>query len=338
MRSIVSNAIEEFRLRTKVLAVLDNPSATMENRAEAIEIVLTGNPNFWLAVAKRTYRKPVSVPAPVPEIRVTKPAPALTETAQPAPVPAPQSRPVVATAPARTLQSNPAELLKTWIGYMRGIVNGKNMPWPAVQSLTTRIFTAGMKLSRDEWELLFTAMKAANSRQNPQHIITRDAKPAKIFKAAPVELIEDFLFGHEGVVPSLTGEVADCDGELPVCLQAKTSIVLDAIEAVDNGNGLDEQEERLVNNLLNVVEAKNAPDWLIEKGKLIWGSSEDVPNDSVAEANGGSELETPVSAGGLHIIGNLSSVVHPHPPVVTMATAKVATAEFVAAAATSSIN
>ena len=129
-----------------------------------------------------------------------------------------------------------------------------------------------------------------------QHIVNNDAEPAKLFAVAPVELVDDYLFGQDGILSSLTGEVADFDGQMPGWLCAKCSIALDAIKAMDDKQGLGEQGVARLYDFLKVIESKNPPRWLFEKGRNVWGAEEDTPlppANSNGNGNGnGSELDS----------------------------------------------
>lgn len=255
------------------------------------------------AAIANLFAPPTTAPMEFPLVPVKA---IISRVAAPAPMPA-KPAPVPATAPARTLIAEEPKTfvlengMKTWFGFLTGITRGNKVPWKALQSLTTKVFTAGAKLTQERWELLFAALKKANESGN--HILENAARPAAIFVAAPVELVDDYLFGQDGIVPPLTGEIVDCSGEMPPWLCAKVSIALDAIEVVDaQGDGLGEQENKLFGNLLDAIETKNGPSWLVEKGRMIWGNG-DPESDEPEPAT------ERIGNGGARIIGDLSSVV-----------------------------
>lgn len=62
IQKLFSDAVEKLRYQAGVLAVLDNPNAPLKERARAIEIVLRGNLDLWLEIARRTAPKPVLAP------------------------------------------------------------------------------------------------------------------------------------------------------------------------------------------------------------------------------------------------------------------------------------
>ena len=271
IKSLVSAAVEEYRQRTKVLSVLDNPNALMAEKAEAIKTVMSGNSSFWLEVTKITTHKSVTVSVPSTPEPATIPANQMPTKSMPAmPV---QS----ATSPARKLQAEPDSAFKTWVGFLKSAANGGNPPWKALQNLTVKIFAdTGTKLSQFNWELLFAAMKVAN--ENGKYIIGNDANPAMIFQVAPLDLVSDYLFGLEGIVPSLTGEIFDGKGDaMPGWLCAKTSLALDAVGTIDARCTLSVQEDEVINRLLDALESKEVPEWLSAKAKTIWTGDEIVP-------------------------------------------------------------
>ena len=258
------------------------------------------------------FASPAFAPAPQPVVAQSAPAPkpgtVLSPKLGPIPVQkyATPAKPVPAvlkpTAPARTIKPvqsaefNSTNALKTWLGQLGGIVKNGNAPWKVVQGTTARLFKSGVKLTSDQWQLLFAAMKAAH--ECGQHIVNNDAKPAELFATAPAEMVDDYLFGQDGILPSLTGEVSDLYGPMPEWLCAKCSIVLDAIKTVDDRQKLGEQEVARLDNFLKAIESKNPPRWLFEKGRNVWGAEEDTPFPP-ANCNGngngnsnGSELDS----------------------------------------------
>lgn len=283
------------------------------------------------AISKLLVALPESKPAPTPVLLPA--APKSSAPAKQVAVTPMIMKPVPATVPARVLGGDkapptPEASFSGLLGFLRGIVNGKNVPWEGVRSLVVKSFRAGIKPSQSEWELLFAAMKVANEKG--QHIVNNDAGPFVIFSAAPVELVDDLLFGQDGLVSSVTTEISKQTGQLPSWLCAKASIVLDAIEAVDLAgvDGLDDvQEEKKVNQFLNAIEDKNGPQWLIEKGETIWNSGNADPKPSVSTAPLGE---------GARIKGDLNKIANgrQHQPTATLESAKAESREFLAAVAT----
>lgn len=296
IRKIVLGTIENLRQQ---IAIWDDPNASSEAKGRVLSVLVGNDPHFWSEVAKRAIIRPAST-APMTKEEIVREVEKMETVAEPlvskqtTMVLSSATSPAPATAPARTLASVPTPAsttaparkitesdggLKTWVGFLTGAIKGSNIPWKTAQNLTTKLFLGGVKLTQEQWTLFFAALKAADEKGN--HLLDTKAKPATIFASAPVELVDDLLFGRDGILPSVTGEVADCDGKMENWLCAKCSIVLDAVEAVDIGKEIGKQEEKLVEKFLNAIDQANGPDWLIEKGKMIW-SGPQVPVGSTS--------------------------------------------------------
>ena len=224
----------------------------------------------------------------------TAPPPAPKPTLVPATKPPAQEK--KATAPARELKGsdepkpfNPQNGYRTWVGFLNGVIRESNVPWPTLQGLTAKLVEVNVQFTDDDFSLLFSAMKVANTRG--QHIVGNKANPAKLFAMAPVTALDDLLFGQDGLLLAVTNEVAKQNGDLPNWLCAKCSIVLDAIEVADTDNRLGEQEATLVDKFLGAMDEKNPPRWLAEKGQEVWLAS------GTAKQNGnGAHASNPVLA------------------------------------------
>ncbi len=275
IRNSIAEKIEKIRQH---IGVWDDPKSSREEKAEALAKLVGNDPAVWSAIAAVVSRKPMTRFGEKGVARTeAKSSVASALLAVENPKPARQKvvpKPVSATAPARVLDEPMGdEVVKTWVGFLTGITRGSKIPWETCQRLTSKLFTGGFLPTLEQWNLLFSAMKKAN--EVGRFIVGNSAKPAEIFASAPAELLEDYLFGQEGIVPHLTGEVKDAKvGGMPAWLCAKLSICLDAIEVLDEKRGLDEQEENLVGKFIDAIEGRNPPDWLFEKGRAFWGSSE----------------------------------------------------------------
>jgi hypothetical protein len=280
-----------------------------------------------LLILSRFGAKGELVPAEVASLMPTAPAksapaPAKVATASPAPKPvaiAPAKPAQPAMAPARTLATDTVELMKTWLGYLRGVVAGKHDPKliQGVQKLTVRIFREGIKLTADNWSMFFSALTTAN--KNGNHIIDRSANPLAIFTMAPVDLVIEYVFGTDGFLVGVTADLADLRGEMQPWMIAKANIVLDAVEAIKANAGLNGEQGGLVNKMINLVENAGGPEPLVEKGDRIMGntaSNEGVVYKDAVPAN-------PPKAIGLETIDLKAPVPSAPKPVVT---AKPATA------------
>lgn len=268
---MVDSGIEEFRKRTKVLSVLEDPRAPLADRAEAIRSVMLEKPEFWIEIARRTASKQTS--APVSAQPTVDPK---TETAPAAKQETTPAKPAVpVTAPARTLTPESESNFILWVQLLKDATKDQKTPWKDLQVLTTKVFRSEVKLSQYHWKLLFAAVKMADQRGS--HVINNDAGPAKIFAMAPVELVDDLLFGQDGILRSLTREIRGIRGKTPIWLYTRASIVLDAIAVVDENPGLDDQEDKQADDFFEALRSKNVPDWLATKAKMILGCGEEAP-------------------------------------------------------------
>ncbi len=304
---------------------------------------------FGLLILSRFAEKNLSVPAEVASLMpTTAPKPSATATpikavAPPAlkpaaaiakpPAPSVPGKPIQ-TAPARTLVNNTAAVFNTWLGYLRGIVAGKKdvILMKGVQNLTTRIFREGLKLTADNWTLFFSALMAAG--KNGTHIIDRGANPSTIFMMAPVELVIDYIFGVDGFLVTVTGEIADCRGEMAAWMIAKANVALDAVEAIEANAGLSDAQADQVNNLINTIENAGGPKLLVEKGDRIMGNDNNdgtVYKDAVP-------ANPPVKVAGLEKIGLALPASEPVAPPVKKASNKAKAAAKKAAKKTFSMS
>lgn len=215
------------------------------------------------------------------------------------------------TAPARQLEPESVDTrFENWLRGLRRVVEGKIEGglrdfYQALQVVTQGIVDAGHKLEADNWQLLFSAMKEA--RKSGNYIVGNSCKPAIFFKSAPTNLLQESLFGTDGVVVSVTAEVADCGELLPLWLPPKAGIGLDMVSALKGRVTVDEIDLRKLRRLKKVVDEKgNVPDWLTKKFEsLAIGEEPEVtpppPPTPIPEvkANGGQPADEPFPPPGV---------------------------------------
>jgi len=211
IKNLVSDAIEEFRQRTKVLATLDNPNASLAEKAMALKAVLDEDSNFWQALVKRMACKKtisVQVPTPTKSVVVTvTPAP-VTSVAHATPA-------LPATAPARMLkpQSNgnngkvisgdfasklagAAEVLdlETPLTKFRAVLgqNGRGKDyWDECRALLIEVLKGGLLKEETDWRLLAEKMKRN---------LFFSGRAAEVFlERCPKDVLEDLLVGQSGL-------------------------------------------------------------------------------------------------------------------------------------------
>lgn len=273
LKQIIQKRLAEMR---GAIQTLDNLGAPAEARADAIRQIVGGDPEFWLGLEKVLRPKPATIRAEISPLEVVemeqetrKPVTAIPQV--PLPTPAPKKPVASETSSARELD-DPVRKLKNFLG---GFLGGKNIHPAKTTQLVTRVFQGKYLLGNDFWEVFLPAV--AKAWGNGFYILHNEANPKEVFLKAPTEELEKFLFGQDGVVVATTAQVAENkDERLPAWLCVKAGQVLDAVIALDDtarGDGLDEHTEKLVENLLEALEAKNAPDWVIEKGCEIFPPS-----------------------------------------------------------------
>jgi hypothetical protein len=259
------------------IQTLDNLGSSAKERADAIRQIIGGDPEFWSGLEKTLRPKPATMkaeelsPREVVEMEAVTRKPVAVIPQVPLPTSAPKKPVASETSSARELDDSPRKL-KNFLG---GFLGGKNIHPAKTTQLVTRVFQGKYLLGNDFWEVFLPAV--AKAWGNGFYILHNDANPKEVFLKAPTEELEKFLFGQEGVVVATTAQVAENkDERLPAWLCVKAGQVLDAVIALDDtarGDGLDEHTEKLVENLLEALEARNAPDWVIEKGCEIFPPS-----------------------------------------------------------------
>lgn len=288
IKNSVSVLIKKVALRLQKVAVVDSTFVLMVTAVVAAmrlsnmmeEIHLLG-----LLVTCRFAEKGVAVPDGIAKIfAIEKPMVLPVKEAKPSATQPPTVvAKLAATAPARILVPENGGVFKAWLGFLKGILKGTNSEevWKGIAGMTEQIFSTRPELSEDQWNLLFSAIKIAKEKGK---FIVNNRAAMPVFTNAPVQLVGDYLFGQYGIVPSLTGEITD-SGEktMPSWMQAKASICLDAIAAVDDRKGLGDQEEKLVESLLDAFDRVNAPKWLIEKGQIVWGHTDTSGTATIGE-------------------------------------------------------
>lgn len=273
LKQIFEERLAEIR---GAIETLENLGASAEERADAIRRIIGGDPEFWLGLEKSLRPKPAIMKAEISPLEVVKTEvatrkPVAVIPQAPLPTPAPKKPVASETSSARELDDSPRKLKN----FLLGFLGGGNIHPAKTTQLVTRVFRGKYLLGTDFWEVFLPAV--AKAWGNGFYILHNDAEPKKVFSLASTEELEKFLFGQEGVVVATTAQVAENkDERLPAWLCVKAGQVLDAVIALDDtarGDGLDEHTEKLVENLLEALEAKNAPDWVIEKGCEIFPSS-----------------------------------------------------------------
>ena len=220
IQKIVLNAIESFRQKVNVLATLDSQTASLTEKAEAIETVLANDPMFWSAIARMTVAKPKKTPAtaapiPVPTIAadvvVTKPV------AKPA-IPVQVSKPFPGKpkdTPARVLRPKPAPIsgMSDFGAKLNGVAaqlglkdnsplavfrrvmvedgRGRDF-WDRCREVTFSVLVGGLIKEKEDWKLLIAKMKDS--------LFFNSGETASAFIAqCPKEGIADLLLADDGL-------------------------------------------------------------------------------------------------------------------------------------------
>lgn len=225
--SLVSNAIENLRKQVKVLATLDNPTSSLNERAEAIQSVLVGDSNFWLEIAKRTTTTKLKKVGVVVVKQVARPENTLTQQS-PAPKPGTvllASMPTGSalqpkTAPARVpqgIQPRPKLATPTPVnGDFAAKLNGAAKKlgfedksplvqfrktfsevgfgrdyWDLCRELTARVLSRGLLKEEADWHLLAGKMKSN---------LFFNGKDGETFIAqCPKDILSDLVIGLDGL-------------------------------------------------------------------------------------------------------------------------------------------
>lgn len=200
--------------------------------------------------APATPAKPTNVPQPAAAVPAT-----------PAPKPV-----LSATGPARTVEATPVSpenRRDKWVKILSSFVAGSaHIDWGKTSQFTTSIFQSNVSILPEHWQVFFDAMRKAASLG--KFILHKDADPLKVFKQAPLNLLDDFVFGQDGAIVSCLSSFSEVAGTMPSWLIGKTSVCLDAIEALSEGRKFGPQEVRQIKKLADEIEAHNGPDWMLK--------------------------------------------------------------------------
>jgi hypothetical protein len=237
----------------KQQAALLDPSASHETKGKLVISLLGGDTNFWkeigkivsrkVATRKATARKPVEAPKK-PEL-VKMPTPAV-QTA-------------MAPAPARELKPKWEDLFKVLSSFAR--TGGAKLS--LVREEITKMFRSGFKLDKSQWEVFFSAMRKALEKN--AYILHRDVCYEKVFEQAPKDLLDQYVFGLDGLMVITLSELKVTRGEMAPSLIAKNYTLAAALEVLPLGN----QEAKKVEDLLDQLERVMGPRKLCDKVAAI---------------------------------------------------------------------
>lgn len=202
-------------------------------------------------------------------------------------------KPVPATAPARTLkqeEKTPEQRRDGWFKILLAFVEGKMRIDPEKTcGLTAAVLRSGVALTRKHWEVFFAAMKKAD--EIGFSVTGKAVDPVKMFASAPTDLIDNHLFGQDGMMITTLANFSELKADkMPGWLIARTWVLVAALSAIENQ--LDEFGTGRIQVLLAAVEKLDGPE------KLIGAIQSLLPTGEPA----------PPSAGGLRIAGNIRAV------------------------------
>lgn len=290
IKSLITARIDKIRAQ---IAVWENPKASLEAKGAAIAEIVGNDPAFWSQIARVAGRVKKTVAIKIlPETQLT---------ATPiAPAPEPVVEPVLshppapvrpADAPPRKLtspeQKTPEQRRDTWHRWLAQFVSGEcRIDAEKTRSLTKSIIKSGVKLDMTHWKTLFDAMLKAYSERF--YLIDSRLGKAEFFSSAPPNLLRDFAFGKNGLLPSTNAEISECNGAMPSWLCAKSYLVFSVIKAADMQSPLDKKERRLVEAFIDGIEQNNGPDNLLGKCREVYGPTQ--RQNFKSDAVGGNSL------------------------------------------------
>lgn len=294
IRKIVAEKINDLREK---IAIWDSPSASSEAKGNALASLVGNDPRFWGVIAKlATNKKPMVETAdpaviPVSTVIMSKPIP----TEKFAKLSPASTRPVPATAPARTLQppakpeETPEQRRDKFFSILTGFIAGKRIDFEKTRNFMVSVFRSGVELTKENWKTLFAAMKRAATIG---HYLIDSGSATKFFAAAPAELIDDYVFGQDGAMTLAMADLRDSEGNsMPAWLIAKVWVLVAALVAIEDN--MDEFAESRVEKLLNAVKEADGPGRLIEEIQALLPTETEeldfeLPTESVG--NGGARI------------------------------------------------
>ncbi|OHB07676.1 MAG: hypothetical protein A3I19_00960 [Candidatus Zambryskibacteria bacterium RIFCSPLOWO2_02_FULL_38_13] len=288
IRQFINAEIEKLREKTKettaALAILDNPNSSVAEKTRVMRFLFVANQALWaelFELTKPTNRKKVSVASLAPVVV------------------SPVTRPIIsttATIPPRTLaqEKTPERRRDVWLGILSGFLDGKRIDPIKTCAFTTSIFQSGVRLDREHWEKFFVAMKKAARCGLP--IFNSKASSENGFAKAPSDLVNDFVFGQDGLMVVLMVGISELnkDDKMIPRLVAQAWILVAALSAIECQ--MDEFDMAKIDDLLRLIKGVDGPDRLIREIQSF-----------LPDCTGGPTT----LAGGLRIVGDLNAVVRP---------------------------
>lgn len=252
IRKLVAEKIEILR---KQIAVWDSPSSSPEAKGKVVVSLMGNDPRFLGAIAKlATTSKPaVKELPPVPVRAITLPA-----------LPKPAA-PLPADVSARTLQpagpvETPERRRDRFFSILAGFLAGKKIDFEKTREFMASVFRSGVSLTRENWETLFSGMKEAVANG---FYLLEAANAPKFFAAAPMDLVDDYVFGPDGAMILVLADISELKSgsKMPNRLVAKIWVLMAALAAI--GDRLDDFGIGRVEALLTAVVEANGPEGLI---------------------------------------------------------------------------
>lgn len=311
VETLVENIASRLRETTELCAVITTmltvAVTVMRSLKMTEEVRLLG-----ILVASRLAEKGVAVPENIAKLFSTDDAPILFPlvdlklTKATHVVPANAPAPVPETAPARKIeipvQRSAGESQSLLIRILKGFLNGNRIDKAKTVKLANQVLRSKAAFTDEDWNVFFSA--ATKAEQNGFFIFTSDAHPQESFLRAPADSLVDYIFGQDGVMISTLAALSEVgDGAMmPSWIVAKTFVLVQCVDALDQGDGLSDHEVAQVRKLLVAVEKVNGPELLIEQIQTLL-SGDGSREDEVDPAT-----ET-IGNGAARIIGDLLSVV-----------------------------
>lgn len=296
IKNLIADKINEVR---GMLKILDDPKASNEAKGTVLADLVGSDPAFWQQIAAVVSRKPatkkvIAAPAQQPTaaktVQTTAPTPG-TILSAPAPAPKP---PVVATklmpakpaaltgtAPARMLQVAPpakpeptlVEKRDRFVNKLKQFVNdGAKIDGAEIRRNLEGMLGSGVELESKHFEAVFTAAKKAS--EVGFYII--DKKSTGIFYRAPVEVVDNYVFGQDGeMVQVLAGLNETNDIGKAGKIVARTYIMLDALDAMKKAGRLGEFENSRVEALFGAFKRLGHEKLADEINQLLSSSQEE---------------------------------------------------------------